>query len=136
MGGDSTWWNNDPSDHTETLLSDYSDSVKDLILREGQNGFVLGDPKICDYTVFQICILDPHKETPESITIFADDVNKLFDDPTPSKIAYDSCSYDSNSGKYNFAISIKEKKDFPQKKFAGEFDRNAYIVALREVVEE
>ena len=108
MAGDSTWTDFETKDHTEEELNSYSRNVKDILAQDGETGFLLGKPTICDYTAFQICILDPQNDVPGNIALFANNVNDLLHGDSPSRIDKNDFSYEFNLGAYDFRVKIKD----------------------------
>ena len=133
MGGDSKWWDNDPSDRTDEMLSEYSEKVKDLLLRDGKMGFLLGDPRICGYTIFQVCIFDPYVEIPENITLFANDINGINAGELPKETAREKFEYKFDKIKqlYDFSVEVESFEKDEHNTFVGTFDKMADINHLR-----
>lgn len=130
MTADSSWTDYDSSERTDEVLSQYSENVKEFLSSEQVQGYLLGDPTLCDGTVFQICILDPQKDLPEDIIIFA---NLVRDVGSPSRISKEDFSYSFNLGRYDFQLVLKKPEDAYSENFLGEFDREAKIKALRKI---
>ncbi len=129
----SPWTDFDRGDQTEQTKADFSKSVRNYLREEGHIGYALGEPKILNLALINVCILDPEEAEPKRLLIFAKNIRGYIPSSTVSPLSDTDFSktYNQKLEEYDLTFSFKEEDQ--QRDFIGQCDRRGDITSIEEI---